>query len=133
LTEKKRIAKLAIYTRVINKHNNMQSKQKVTLYIPPELHRQLKIRAAIDTESMSAMVEKALAFYLQNPEKVEEIESNRSNTHQIHICPECDTVMSLKDGRMVSLKNQPTVIDEELPMKVREKVNSQGEEKLVTC
>jgi plasmid stability protein len=111
----------------------MQNKQKVTLYIPPELHRQLKIRAAIDTESMSAMVEKALAFYLQHPEKVEEIESNRQNTHQIHICPECDTVMSLKNGRMVSLKNQPTVIDEELPMKVREKVNSQGEEKLVTC
>jgi plasmid stability protein len=133
LTVKKRIAKLAIYTRVINKHNNMQNKQKVTLYIPPELHRQLKIRAAIDTESMSAMVEKALAFYLQHPEKVEEIESNRQNTHQIHICPECDTVMSLKNGQMVSLKNQPTVIEEELPMKVREKVNSQGEEKLVTC
>ena len=133
MTEQKRIAKLARYTRVKNKHNDMQNKQKVTLYIPPELHRQLKIRAAIDIESMSAMVEKALAFYLQHPEKVEEIESNRQNTHQIHICPECDTVMSLKDGRMVALKNQPTVIEEELPMKVREKVNSQGEEKLVTC
>jgi plasmid stability protein len=111
----------------------MQSKQKVTLYIPPELHRQLKIRAAIDTESMSAMVEKALAFYLQHPEKIEEIESSRQNTHQIHICPECDTVMSLRNGQMLSLKNQPTVIEEELPMKVREKVSSQGEENLVTC
>lgn len=47
----------------------MQNKQKVTLYIPPELHRRLKIKAAIDLDSMSSLVEKAIAFYLQYPER----------------------------------------------------------------
>lgn len=50
----------------------MQNKQKVTLYIPPKLHRQLKIRAAVDTESMSAIVEKAIVFYMEHSEVVEE-------------------------------------------------------------
>jgi plasmid stability protein len=109
----------------------MQNKQKVTLYLPPELHRQLKIRAAIDTESMSTMVQKALAFYLQHPDKVEEVENSRQNTHQIHLCPECNSVLALKEGQMVSIKDQPTVIAEELPIEV--KVNSQEEEKLVPC
>jgi plasmid stability protein len=48
----------------------MQDKQKVTLYLPPGLHRQLKIRAAVDTDSMSAMVERAIVFYLRHPELV---------------------------------------------------------------
>ena len=116
----------------------MQNKQKVTLYIPPELHRRLKIRAAIDVESMSVLVERAIAFYLQYPEKVEELESSaQGNTNQVHICPECETAMVMKEGTMVSLRNQPGVIDEELPLEVRGKVNasdlSQGEEELVPC
>ena len=116
----------------------MQNKQKVTLYIPPELHRRLKIRAAIDIESMSALVEKAIAFYLQYPDKVEEVESSaQGNTHQVHICPECETAMVMKEGTMVSLRNQPGAIAEELPLEVRGQVNasdlSQGEEELVPC
>ena len=46
------------------KTSDMQDKQKVTLYLPLGTHRQLKIRAAIDEESMSGLVEKAIAFYL---------------------------------------------------------------------
>lgn len=111
----------------------MQNKHKVTLYLPPELHRQLKIRAAIDTDSMSAMVEKALSFYLKYPEKVEEVSTSHRNTHQLHACPECETVVAIRDGRMVALKNQPTVIDEELSIETRETANSQGEEELVPC
>lgn len=115
----------------------MQSKQKVTLYIPPELHRKLKIRAAIDTESMSALVEKAISFYLQYPEQIEEIESSaHGNIHQVHICPECEAAMVAKDGEMVSLRSQPGIIDEELPLTVREGVPAdklQGEEELVPC
>ena len=94
----------------------MQNKQKVTLYIPPELHRRLKIRAAIDVDSMSSLVEKAIAFYLQHPEKVEEIESStQGNTHQVHLCPECETPMVMRKGKMVSLMDQPGAIAEELP------------------
>ncbi|MGK7951732.1 MAG: hypothetical protein AB4368_23830 [Xenococcaceae cyanobacterium] len=116
----------------------MQNKQKVTLYIPPELHRRLKIKAAIDLDSMSSLVEKAIAFYLQNPERVEEIEASaQGNTHQVHICPECATPMVMQEGKMVSLENQPGAVAEELPLEVRREVStsdlSQGEEKLVTC
>ncbi|MBF2057643.1 MAG: hypothetical protein IGQ45_10610 [Cyanobacterium sp. T60_A2020_053] len=91
----------------------MQEKQKVTLYLPPNLHRQLKVKAAIDTDSMSALVEKAVNFYLKHPETVEEIEASYGKTHQIHICPECESPMLMRDGDMVSLKNQPTVVEEE--------------------
>lgn len=116
----------------------MQDKQKVTLYIPPGVHRQLKIRAAIDIESMSAIVEKAIAFYLKYPEKIEEIEAAAyGKTHQVHVCPECDAAMVMREGQMVSLKHQPSVINDEFPIDVRETINSQtsyqGEEKLVHC
>ena len=116
----------------------MQNKQKVTLYIPPELHRKLKIRAAIDTESMSALVERAISFYLQYPGQVEQIEASvEGNVHQVHICPECEAAMVMKDGEMISLKNQPGIINEELPLSVRDRVTAadklQGEEELVPC
>jgi hypothetical protein len=40
----------------------MQNKQKVTLYIPPELHRKLKIKAAVESEPMSSIAERAIVF-----------------------------------------------------------------------
>ena len=114
----------------------MQSKQKVTLYIPPELHRKLKIKAAVDVESMSALVEKAIAFYMQFPEKVEEIKSSvHGKTHQIHMCPECDTPMVMRDGEMVSLASQGNAV-EDLTIEVRGKGESSentSEEELVSC
>ena len=115
----------------------MQSKQKVTLYIPPDLHRQLKIRAAIDTESMSALVEKAVSFYIQHSDKVESIEESlQGRTHQVHICPECDAAMVMREGKMVSLRNQPGVVTDELPLTMRSKVDASEEsqgENLVPC
>jgi len=50
----------------------MQAKQKVTLYLSPELHRRLKIRAAIDAEPMSELAERAIVFYLAHPELMKE-------------------------------------------------------------
>jgi len=94
----------------------MQEKQKVTLYLPPHLHRQLKVKAAIDVDSMSALVEKAVNFYLKHPETVEEVEASYGKTHQIHVCPECDSPMLMRDGEMVSLKDQPTIFEEEFPL-----------------
>ncbi|MBD1805146.1 MAG: hypothetical protein KME25_22855 [Symplocastrum torsivum CPER-KK1] len=116
----------------------MQDKQKVTLYLPPGLHRQLKIRAAVDTESMSAMVERAIVFYLHHPELVDEVEASYGRTHQVYSCPECSNSVVLKGGEMVSLDSQPSILAEELPVeKVREGVGSptgsQGEEELVPC
>ena len=93
----------------------MQSKQKVTLYIPPELHRRLKIKAAVDIESMSALVERAISFYMQYPEKVEEVQaSQHGQVHQVHFCPECSSAVIVKDGSLVSLAEQNAVIDDEI-------------------
>jgi len=118
----------------------MQDKQKVTLYLPPELHRQLKIRAAVDSESMSGMVERAIVFYMRHPEVVDEVEASYGNTHRVYACPECSSPLVIKEDEMVVLKNQPGVVTDELPVeKVREReevsssTNSQGEEELVPC
>ena len=114
----------------------MQEKQKVTLYIPPTLHRQLKVKAALETDSMSAIVEKAISFYLKHPEAVEEVEANYGKTYQVHICPECDAAMVMRDGDMVSLKNQPSVVDDELPL-IGDSLVADGEvqtqEELIPC
>ncbi len=137
LTDKKKIVIVRTYPGKTNE-SDMQEKQKVTLYLPQRLHRQLKIKSAVDLESMSAMVEKALAFYLENPEKVEDpIPTSHGRTHQVHLCPECNTALVMKDGELVSLKNQPSaVLEEEFSMeevkeKVKTKTDSQGE--LVVC
>ena len=115
----------------------MQSKQKVTLYIPPELHRKLKIKAAVDVESMSALVEKAIAFYMQHPEKVEEIETySQGRTHQVHFCPECEEPMVMRDGKMISLSSHNGLVDDEISLKVTSKAEDSGEsneEELVSC
>ncbi|MDJ1183010.1 hypothetical protein [Roseofilum casamattae] len=116
----------------------MQDKQKVTLYIPPELHRRLKIQAAVDSEPMSAIVERAVSFYLEHPEAVEDLSSPHGKTYQIYHCPECSSPVVVNDGELVTLKNQPTVLsDEELTMERVSKVASgtdrPGEEQLVPC
>ncbi len=116
----------------------MQDKQKVTLYLPPGVHRQLKIRSAIDEESMSALVEKAIAFYLKYPDKVEEVEAAAyGKTYQVHICPECEAAMVMREGEMMSLKHQPSIVTDEFPIEVREPVHTQAEdsgvEALVPC
>ncbi|MEL6438355.1 MAG: hypothetical protein AAFQ80_03715 [Cyanobacteria bacterium J06621_8] len=115
----------------------MQSKQKITLYIPPELHRKLKIKAAVDAESMSALVQKALSFYMRFPDEVAEIESSvQGRTHQVHVCPECEQPLVMRGGEMTSLISENAVIDEEMSLgisgKVEERPKSSGEE-LVSC
>jgi len=114
----------------------MQEKQKVTLYLPPTLHRQLKVKAAIDTDSMSALVEKAISFYLKHPEAVEELEASHGKTHQVHVCPECNAAMVMRDGDMISLKNQPNIVDEEFPLigeTTEISKSTEGQEELIPC
>jgi hypothetical protein len=59
----------------IGQSSTMKDVQKVTLYLPPELHRQLKIRSAVELEPMSAVAEQAISFYLANPETIDKIKS----------------------------------------------------------
>lgn len=91
----------------------MEDKQKVTLYLPHQIYRQLKIRAVMDGETMSSMVEKALAFYLQNPDVVDGVE-NHGKTHQVYNCPECEHPLVLKEEQLVALGQQPGVVAQEL-------------------
>jgi hypothetical protein len=93
--------------------NRMEDKQKVTLYLPPQLHRQLKIRSAVDADSMSNIVEKAVEFYLSHADMVDGIELHGS-THQIYNCPECEHPVVLRDGEMVALGQQPGLLTDDL-------------------
>ncbi|AFZ25250.1 hypothetical protein Cylst_3080 [Cylindrospermum stagnale PCC 7417] len=115
----------------------MQTKQKVTLYLSPELHKKLKIRSAVDSEPMSELAERALFFYLTNSELVEEVEaSSLGRTHRVYSCPTCESSLVLRDGELLTLGNQPGVIGQEhLPideMKQSE-THPKGEEELVPC
>jgi hypothetical protein len=116
----------------------MQDKQKVTLYLPPELHRQLKIKAAVESEPMSALAERAIEFYLGHPDVVDEVEGSFGQTHRVYRCPECTGSVVLREGELVSLKNQPTVLsDQEIPVKtvagIPESTARPGEGELVPC
>lgn len=115
----------------------MQAKQKVTLYLSPELHKRLKIRSAVDSEPMSELAERALVFYLTNSEIVEEVESSvYGRTHRIYSCPNCESSLVLRNGELVVMGNQPGIIPEEhLPIDEEEKDQShpKGEQELVTC
>jgi hypothetical protein len=90
----------------------MEDKQKVTLYLPPQLHRQLKIRSAVDADSMSNIVEKAVEFYLNHSDVVDGVESHGS-THQIYNCPECEHPVVIRDGEMATLGQQPGLLTED--------------------
>jgi hypothetical protein len=91
----------------------MQAKQKVTLYLSPELHRRIKIRAAIDSEPMSELAARAIAFYLSHPEVVDETEALHGQTHRVYACPKCATSVAVRDGELLSLSDQPGVINQE--------------------
>lgn len=118
----------------------MRDKQKVTLYIPPELHRKLKIKAAVDAEPMSAIAERALVFYLTHPDAVDEVESLQGQAHKIYSCPECESSLLLKDGDVVALSEQPGILsDDDLDVSSRLEGASRPEpeqhdrEELVPC
>ena len=113
----------------------MQAKQKVTLYLSPELHRRLKIRAAIDAEPMSELAERAIVFYLAHPELVDEAETYYGRNHQVYECPKCEGPVVIREGEMVSLSSQPGVIaQEQLPEEVPHSGTEQEEkEQLVPC
>jgi hypothetical protein len=91
----------------------MEDKQKVTLYLPPQLHRQLKIRSAVDADSMSNIVERAVEFYLNHSDVVDGVECHGS-THQVYNCPECEHPVVIRDGAMVALGQQSGLLAEDL-------------------
>ena len=113
----------------------MQTKQKVTLYLSPELHKRLKVRSAVDSEPMSELAERALGFYLANSELVDEAEAVYGRTHRVYSCPTCDSSLLIRDRELVALGNQPGVVTQEsilLEEQENEKI-PQDEGELVPC
>jgi hypothetical protein len=102
----------------------MDDKQKVTLYLTSELHRQLKIKAAVEVETMSTIAERALEVYLQHPELLELIARQQSNSHQVYSCPECDHPAIIRDGELVAIGNQPGLLEEDLVADVSNRQDS---------
>lgn len=102
--------------------SSMQDKQKVTLYLPPELHRKLKIQAAMSSEAMSILAERALNFYLTYPEVVEQQEEAHGQTHRIYDCPSCTTPVVIRNGELTALGQSSVLQDELSTVSIEEKV-----------
>ena len=100
----------------------MQDKQKVTFYLPERLHQQLKIRSAIDGDSMSDLADKAISFYLAHADIVES--SGIGHTHQTYNCPSCSQTIVICEGELLAIGGNRT---QSLPVTVG-KVDSPDEE-----
>jgi len=127
----------------------MQDKSKLTLYVPRELHRKLKIKAAVDGEAMSSIVERAIVFYLTHTHIVDEIETSAGSvshgqTHRVYNCPGCESSYVIREGELVSLAGHAGIVpdDSELVDRVSMAPSSEsvaegfdrpGEESLVPC
>jgi hypothetical protein len=101
----------------------MEDKQKVTLYLSPQLHRQLKIRAAVDVAPMSELAQKAIEFYLNHSEVVEGTVAQQGRTYQVHSCPECQHPFVIKDGEAIALGGQPGIVGDEIVPELNREVS----------
>jgi hypothetical protein len=113
-----------------------EDKQKVTLYLPQDLHRQLKIKAAVDSETMTDIAQRAIVFYLANPELIDQYGEGYGHSHRVYSCPECSTPVVLREGEIVSLQSGSGVLLEELASVEKSRplnADSQGEGELVPC
>lgn len=93
-----------------NSPEKSPDKQKFTVYFLPSLHRQLKIRSAVESTPMSSLVERAVAFYLEHPEVVDEYDEQQGQTYRVYSCPACHTSTVLRDGELVALRSSPSLL-----------------------
>jgi hypothetical protein len=98
----------------------MLFKQKVTLFISDDLHRQVKIRSAIDGETMSSIAQRAIQFYLGHPDAAK-------GPSEIH-----DAQSGKEEQQIKELAGYIEKIDrtERLPLRVFE-ANSKGPARLI--
>ncbi|MEL6326850.1 MAG: hypothetical protein AAFQ61_08095, partial [Cyanobacteria bacterium J06626_23] len=126
---------------------------KVTLYLPDDLHRQLKVRSALEREPMSALAQKALNFYLAHSEVVESFRTY-GQTYRVYSCPECEAALTLQSEGLSAVKSHaclheaavardevpdrvPDVVPDVLPVSVKADAESgdasPDESELVPC
>lgn len=115
---------------------DQQKATKVTLYLTSDLHRQLKIRSAVDGEPMSSLAERALQFYLSHSDVVEEC-SGYGDTYRTYNCPSCSDAVVVRDGELLSVKDVASASgDDELSVGVSDVVPEESrpeEGQLVHC
>ncbi|MEM6446706.1 MAG: hypothetical protein AAFY57_02890 [Cyanobacteria bacterium J06642_2] len=118
----------------MSEQKSAESKQKVTLYVSPQLHRRLKISSAAQMESMSALTERAVNFYLEHADLVE---GAHGTSHQVHHCPACETAFVLRDGRPQLLPSAGILDDASTAAGVApfssEESDDRRRDELVTC
>lgn len=119
-----------------------QKATKVTLYLPTDLHRQLKIRSAVEGEAMSSIAKRALDFYLAHGDEVADVlESSLGHTHRIHNCPSCESPVVFREGELVEVAHvvgtaQSNVVVPDVVVanpSSRDEPGSREEEELVVC
>jgi len=115
-----------------------QKATKVTLYLPPDLHRQLKIRSAVEGEAMSSIAKRAIDFYLAHGDVVaESLESSFGQTHRIHSCPSCASPVVLREGELVEIASvgaaQGNSLGDSIVPEVVANPGSREEGELVVC
>lgn len=115
-----------------------EQKAKVTLYLPPDLHRQLKIRSAVEGEAMSSIAKRAIDFYLAHGDVVAEgLESSFGQTHRVHSCPSCSSPVVLREGELVEIAEvgaaQGSPLGDAIVPEVVAHPGSREEGELVVC
>jgi len=116
-----------------------QKATKVTLYLPPDLHRQLKIRSAVEGEAMSSIAQRAIDFYLTHGDVVaESLESFFGQTHRIHSCPSCASPVVLREGELTEIASVGAAqggspLGDAIVHEVVANPGSREEEELVVC
>jgi len=76
-------------------------KKKVTYYLSEFLQSQLKVRATIEQQSMSEVVEQALRFYLEHGDLVQR--DGVGHTHRLYACPACQSMLMFRHGNLQSV------------------------------
>jgi hypothetical protein len=114
-----------------------EEKQKVTLYLPQDLHRKLKVRAAVDAETMTDIAQRAIVFYLENSELIEQ-HGVFGQSHQVYGCPECASHLVVRKGELVTVgpASRSVLLDEELAVSepaLSVGVSQQGGGELIHC
>jgi hypothetical protein len=122
-----------------------QKATKVTLYLSHDLHRQLKIRSAVEGEAMSSIAQRAIDFYLAHGDVVDEtLEAAFGQTHRLYSCPSCASSLVVRDGELLevaqvvgaaagSALGEAVVSDVVVPEVVGSPSGSREEGELVVC
>ena len=118
----------------------MPAKQKVTLYIPDDLHRQFKIRSAVDGETMSSIAQRAIEFYIGHADVVEGSGKVQDQTRCIHSCPQCDASVAVREEGLVLMRSHAStskgseeLIDLDRIVELNSDACSPDEGELITC